>query len=60
VTLCESDRQLREYRQVIEALKEKNVDLQEEISETLTDLQAARDSAEKLSVIFQLVQLKFI
>jgi hypothetical protein len=37
---------------VIEGLKEKHVDLQEEMSETLTDLQAARDSSEKLSVSF--------
>jgi septal ring factor EnvC (AmiA/AmiB activator) len=49
-TLCDSDGQTRNLRQMICDLKEKNVDLQEEISATLTDLQAAKESAEKLSV----------
>ncbi|XP_059479553.1 citron rho-interacting kinase [Neocloeon triangulifer] len=48
-TLCESDRHTREQRQVVESLKEKNADLQEEISETLTDLQTARDNADRIA-----------
>jgi hypothetical protein len=49
-TLCDSDGQTRNLRQLICDLKEKNVDLQEEISATLTDLLAAKESADKLSV----------
>lgn len=52
-TLCDSDGQTRNLRQLICDLKEKNVYLQEEISATLTDLQAAKESAEKLSVRLQ-------
>lgn len=50
--MCDSDGQTRDLRQMICGLKEKNVDLQEEISATLTDLQAAKENAEKISVQF--------
>ncbi|CAB3369572.1 Hypothetical predicted protein [Cloeon dipterum] len=56
-TLCVSDRHTREQRQVIDSLKEKNTDLQEEISETLTDLQAAREDAEKIALSLEKANL---
>lgn len=49
-TLCETDKDAREYRHMIEALQAKCLSLQEEISSTLTALQSAREAGEALSV----------
>lgn len=58
--MCDSDGQTRDLRQMICGLKEKNVDLQEEISATLTDLQAAKENAEKISVQFSSKRLSIL